>query len=452
MPKLVKRWPYAAESTGRYRGRLEGKLECWDANGSARAIFNNELDTKIKDYIVNNLPESGSFIGFSLFMVGRTQLRTSPTVLLVSDDKPRRKAAFEGIKSSGILEQYPGFHVAHCRLAAEFEDLQPMAGRKVMTQRQHRSPSTDCGIYVSLSDTPDGALLVHDHSSGVLDGSRATIGGLLLQDGIAYGVTVAHVLADYATPFKSPKLDQGFTGSSCDSPDFETTAMDDLLDESDLELCSDTSEGSKSLPDEMSDYDDDSPENFELDTDSPLLMSDSQAEETVLTAQSDGLGLKNTEQLVQCDKPDYCKGVTAVMHTSRDLDMMLLAVDVNSKKSFQARMVNLSLFADCTDVSIDDDVDVVVRLLRKAPVAGRLSATTFHAQYGTFGFQKFYLAKLSTPLRPGDCGSWAFARIAEYEKMVGIIVAGSPSTGTVLILPGQTVLDYIKKHVVTHKG
>ncbi|KAI0551880.1 hypothetical protein F4679DRAFT_581944 [Xylaria curta] len=373
MPKLVKRWPYAAESTGRYLGRLEGKLECWDANGSARAIFNNKLDTKIKDYIVNNLPESSSFIGFSLFMVRRSRLRTSPTVLLVSDDKPRRKAAFEAIKSSGILEQYPGFQVAHCRLTAKFEDLQQMARRKVMAQRQHHSPSTDCGVYVCLSDTHNGPLLVHDHASGVLNGSRATIGGLLLQDGTAYGVTVAHM-------------------SSPDSPDFETTAMDDLDDDSDLELCSVTSEESKSLPDERSDYDDDSPENFESDTDKPVLVSDSQIEETLLATQSDGLDFEITEQPVQCDNLDYCEGIAAIMHTSSDVDVMLFAVDINSKKSFQAGMVNLSVFANGTDILDDDNIDIVVRLLCKASVAGRLSTTAFHAQYGTFGFQKLYLA------------------------------------------------------------
>ncbi|KAI1199801.1 hypothetical protein F5X97DRAFT_295454 [Nemania serpens] len=452
MPKLVKRWPFAATSTGRYRGRLEGKLECWDANGPARVVFNTELNLKIKDYIVNNLPESGTFIGFSLFMVGRSQLRTSPTVLLVSDDKPGRKAAFEAIKSSGLLEQYPGFHVAHCRLAAEFEDLQPMAGRRVMTQRRRNSPSTDCGIYVSLSDTTDNPLLVHDHSSGILNGARAIIGKLLLRHGHAYGVTVAHVLADHAAPFKAHELDQGRTGSPPDSPDFETTAMDDLHDESDLEeLCSVTSEGSTSYHEERSENDDSSLEHLEPNTDSPLLMSRSQLEETSPAPQSSELGSTNTEQPAQCGGPSYCRGVAAVVHASSDIDMMLLAVDVNSEKSFPAIMMSLTQFAQSIDVSIDDDMEIVVRLLNEVSIPGRLSATAFHTQYGSFGFQKVYMAKLSKPLRLGDCGSWVFSRTAGDEKIVGIVVAGSPSTGTVLILPGRTVLEYVEKHATPSK-
>ncbi|KAI1130747.1 hypothetical protein F5Y10DRAFT_107492 [Nemania abortiva] len=421
MPRLVKQWPYAETSAGRYRGRLEGRLECWEANGPARDIFNGELDTKIKDYIVTNLPESDSFIEFSLFMVGRTQLRTSPTVLLVSNDKPRRKAAFEAIKTSGILEQYPGFQIAHCRLAAEFEDLQPMAGRKLMTRQQRHSPITDCGIYISISDKSDDPILVHDHASGILNRAQATIGRLILRDGHAYGVTVAHVLADHATSLKPQQFSQTSTSSLSDSPDFEIAATDDLD------------------PNTYSSLPTSPPSSPPSDYLSPA-------------TQSGGLALiNNTERSAQCDSPDHCKGATAVMHVSSDLDIMLLAIDVNFDKPFQASMMSLLQFSECANTPIHDDMDVVVKSLHRAPITGRLSATSFHAQYGGFGFQRLYLAKLSTPLRLGDCGSWVFTRSGVSDKIVGIIVAGSPSTGTVLILPGQTVLNYVKKHATTHK-
>ncbi|KAI0516694.1 hypothetical protein F5B22DRAFT_175925 [Xylaria bambusicola] len=457
MPKLVKSWPYAAASTGHYRGRLEGKLECWDANGPARAIFNDELHVKIKDHIVTNLPESTSFIGFSLFMVGRTQLRTSPTVLLVSDDKPRRKAAFEAIKSSGILEKYPGFHVAHCRLAAEFEDLKPMGGRKVMTRRHHhRAPRADCGIYVS-SQCVDGPLLVHDHASGVLGGSQAAIGCLLSQGDHLYGVTVAHVLADYAASFKLDDMDHGRRSNS---PDFETTAVDDDLDDDLDDECepkvrSVTSEESKSLPGDGPD--DEIPLSpgllADMDNYSSSLTSDSQDEEEPLpTSHYDAPDTGKTQQPVQCNGPDDCIEVATIAHVSSNLDMTLLAIGADlKKKSFHGNTVDLSRFANTIE-SIDDDVGIYVRPLSSPwPVPGRLSATAFYAQYGTTGFQRFYLAKLSTPLRPGDCGSWAFPVSNGVPKMIGMVVAGSPSTGTVLIVPGQTVLDYIKKHVDVHK-
>ncbi|KAJ3577699.1 hypothetical protein NPX13_g2869 [Xylaria arbuscula] len=485
MPKLVKSWPYAAASTGRYRGRLEGKLECWDANGPARAIFNSELHVKIKDYIVNNLPESCSFIGFSLFMVGRSQLRTSPTVLIVSDDKPRRKAAFEAVKSSGLLAQYPGFHVAHCRLAAEFEDLQPMAGRKgkgkammMTTQRKHGSalPSTDCGIYISMSSgTPGGPLLVHDHASGVLGGSRATIGRLLALDGVVYGVTVAHVLPGRGMSTKYTRSGPDCNASSSsddddddDTPDFETTAMDDSDEEDcDLELCSITSEESRSLADDVSYRGTASNRLSPTGADSPLF---TETEETVQqhASQSDPLYLdldlpNRRTASSQCNGPDHCRGAAAVLHAADDLDLMLIVVDVDSKskeeEGLQAGItVDMSQFADSTaiiPIDDDDDVDIVVRLLGNTQIPGRLSATAFHAQYGaTRGFQRLYLAKLAMPLWPGDCGSWVYARGADEEgeaaggeKMVGMVVAGSPTTGSVLILPGETMLDYVRKNV-----
>ncbi|KAI0197849.1 hypothetical protein F4808DRAFT_437799 [Astrocystis sublimbata] len=394
MTKLVKSWPYAAASTGRYRGRLEGKLECWDANGPARAIFNDELHLKIKEFILTNLQESNSFIGFSLFMVGRTQLRTSPTVLIVSDDKPRRKAAFEALKLSKVLEQYPGFHVAHCRLAAEFEDLQQLMARteagktntKIMTQLRHHVPRTDCGIYVSLlSDADsDGPLLVHDHASGVLGGSRATIGRLIVHDGNTYGVTVAHVLPGHATPFKLASSARASSAPySPASSEFETTAMDDSEDDSDAdELCSITSVGSKSHSDDAFDSarrwsSQGPPPDPALDSSveahSHASVSDTEAEgEMSLAARSDLLCLKasDNEAVTQCDGPENCKGVATIIHSSASLDMMLLGVDAGSSKSVRTGTLDLSVLSDSTNMFIDDDVDIVVRLLRRGPITG----------------------------------------------------------------------------------
>lgn len=327
-----------------------------------------------------------------------------------------------------------------------------------MTQRRFHTPSTDCGIYISSSAGRAGdPLFVHDHASGALGGSQATIGCLLAQnDGLSgvaflYGVTVAHVLPGHAAPFKSTRSDEDCHSSCSNTPDFETTAMDDLDEDSDLELCSITSEESISLADDMS-YLASSSHPSPANASKPVPMDDLEAEETLLpleTAQSDFLWLESPRpRPIQCDSPDNCKGAVAVVHTASDLDLMLLAVDARSQISFPACLMSMSLFAESADIPIDDDIEITVRLLHRAPVAGRLSATAFHAQYGTLGFQKLYLAKLTTPLRPGDCGSWAYAGMPEGgEKMVGIVVAGSPSTGSVLILPGQTVLDYVRRHL-----
>ncbi|KAI8954794.1 hypothetical protein F4801DRAFT_450329 [Xylaria longipes] len=55
-------------------------------------------------------------------MVGKLPEKTKPTIMVVSDDKPRRKAAFQIVKSKNILTTYPGFELGHCSVAAEFED------------------------------------------------------------------------------------------------------------------------------------------------------------------------------------------------------------------------------------------------------------------------------------------------------------------------------------------
>ncbi|KAI8626170.1 hypothetical protein F5Y19DRAFT_229099 [Xylariaceae sp. FL1651] len=452
MPKLVKRWPYATTSAGRYRGTLEGRMKCWEAEGPARTIFNTELDTKIKDYIVNNLPESYSFIGFSLFMVGRMQAQTNPTVLIVSDDKPRRKAAFKAIKSSGLLDQYPGFHVAHCRLAAEFEDLQQMAEERFITRGHYDPPKTDCGIYISYSDDPDGPLFAHDHASSGSNGAMATIGGLLRVGTIYYAFTVAHVLAYHAPHSEFNEPPHGFTSSPSDSPDFETTAMDDLDDESDLdELCSASSEDSTNFPGDSSNNEDSSSEQHESKTDSSPSTSSQQPEENSPAAQSVETMPAPKELAILYHHPNEA---TTIIYTSNSLDIMLLKI--NSPYPFfmflplRVRVVSITSFAKITNVSIGDGINISVQT-HTAVLSGRLSATSFHAQLqGSRSFQKLYLAQLSTPLRPGDCGSWATT--GNTESLVGIVVAASPKTGSVLILPGRTIFECVERQLAVGKG
>lgn len=63
----------------------------------------SEIVGKIKTCLEQCLPESNSFVGFSLFMVGKVPEKTKPTIMIVSDDKRRRKEAFQVIKSRNIL-------------------------------------------------------------------------------------------------------------------------------------------------------------------------------------------------------------------------------------------------------------------------------------------------------------------------------------------------------------
>ncbi|KAM4060207.1 zinc finger transcription factor ace1 [Hirsutella rhossiliensis] len=129
-----KTWPYACDSVGRARGYLHlgvrvGRVECFEAIGPARSIFNDELSGKIVAYLRDNsdqLPDSGNCVDLSLFMVGKSAKRSKPIVLFVSEDKPARREAFRLIKDSGIMKDYQGFELGNMPLKAEFESLRPL--------------------------------------------------------------------------------------------------------------------------------------------------------------------------------------------------------------------------------------------------------------------------------------------------------------------------------------
>ncbi|KAI0107593.1 hypothetical protein GGR51DRAFT_153401 [Nemania sp. FL0031] len=82
MPKLLRpqTYRYANSSTGPYRGLLVRKYPCWEAQGPVRDVFTKEIAGKIKTCLEQCLPESNSFIGFSLFMVGKLPEKTKPTI------------------------------------------------------------------------------------------------------------------------------------------------------------------------------------------------------------------------------------------------------------------------------------------------------------------------------------------------------------------------------------
>ncbi|KAH8909321.1 hypothetical protein BR93DRAFT_863901, partial [Coniochaeta sp. PMI_546] len=50
-------------------------------------------------------------------------------------------------------------------------------------------------------------------------------------------------------------------------------------------------------------------------------------------------------------------------------------------------------------------------------------------------FQEVYVGKLNRPLVPGDCGSWI--RDAVTGKLYGHVIAGSPTSGLILVIPAR---------------
>ncbi|KAH8900527.1 hypothetical protein GQ53DRAFT_624949, partial [Thozetella sp. PMI_491] len=71
-------------------------------------------------------------------------------------------------------------------------------------------------------------------------------------------------------------------------------------------------------------------------------------------------------------------------------------------------------------------------------VKGHLSAySTYSRLPRSATFMDTFTAKLDRPLAPGDCGSWVYDD--STGNLFGHIVAGSTSSGTVMVMPARAV-------------
>ncbi|KAI1734458.1 hypothetical protein F4680DRAFT_343564 [Xylaria scruposa] len=454
MPNFLRSqtYPYAGSSTGPYRGLLFRKYPCWDAQGPARDIFMEDIAGKIKACLEQCLPESNSFVGFSLFMVGKLPEKTKPTIMIVSDDKARRKAAFQIVKSRNILTT--GFELGHCSVAAEFEDLKQLGSNIALTPSNSYEDilcldddfepgeeirgllSTEvCALEYPSWKEPTRLYFqtssnLHSHNAGT-----ATCGGLLQIDDDVYAVTMAHAVHPICHATMSPEPPDG---SSSQSDDFEITGMDDW-DEDDEEdnktLTAITSPGSKTSSENS-----DSEESLLKPCDSHL-----SSETGIKSRVGTGSSMVHEEDLVENYEEseeenddnifDMCEPVGSIVSVDEALDIALIKMKPNELMMgafFWRITTKLLVDSDPTDTSI------VIKTTHHPEIRGERSTVPFYTRLpGKSNFLELYSVQLSTPVRHGDSGSWAFS---DSGKLVGFVIAGNPKIGSCLLLPSRPAL------------
>ncbi|KAI8624666.1 hypothetical protein F5Y19DRAFT_480411 [Xylariaceae sp. FL1651] len=469
-------FPYAASSTGAFRGLLMRKYPCWDARGPARDLFATEIAGKIKACLEQWLPESDSFIGFSLFMVGKVPEKTKPTIMIVSDDKPRRKEAFQIVKTRTLNhERYLGFEVGHCSVAAEFEDLRQL-GSDTSSPEERSDYSQDSGEIDYMKDVifleeeeilhwlstdvcalewPDWMhpTRLYFHTSPNLHShtlASATCGGLFEYQDNLFALTTAHAIySPFSTVggLKQPKL---YGDSSSESDDFEITGMDDWSDEDDGEgdaitLTAITSPGSKT-PSEVSEFEEgqqgkyDSHRSSEISIRTRVPTAPPLIHEVYCEVDDYDGG--------EDDLPETCHQIGSIVSIDQTLDLAL--IKISSEKSVMDMPPHQALRApfplDISSLWYDDDLtdtSVFIKTTHHPSIKGRRSEMPFYTRLpGMDCFMELQSVQLDIPLRPGDSGSWAFN---SNWKPIGCVIAGSPKTGSCLLSPIGPALQSMYK-------
>ncbi|KAJ8120408.1 hypothetical protein O1611_g10374 [Lasiodiplodia mahajangana] len=469
MPKILRpqTYPYANSSTGPYRGLLVRKYPCWEAQGPVRDVFTKEIARKIKTCLEQCLPESNSFIGFSLFMVGKLPEKTKPTIMIVSDDKPRRRAAFQLVKSKNILVTYPGFELGHCSVAAEFEDLRRLGSDSTSLTSSFGSiedfedfqyltdeeePGTEVLSLLSVEacafETPDGKkptrLYFHTSPKSHSHGSAsATCGGLIQYRDEIYALTMAHAIHPTRHVPVTPELQ---SDSSSESDDFEITGMDDW-DEDDEEdtkpLTATTSLGSKTSS-ELSDSEASLLRRPDSQLSSEITVSARVGTGPPVIFEQDYIMYENEDDGYDEhseEVPEICERIGSVVGVDQELDIAVIKTTLNisttnSKGAPFAHQISDS-FAEVDSSS----TSIVIKTTHHLEIKGQRSPTPFYTRLpGSSNFLELYGVKLSTSVLPGDCGSWAFNDKGEFT---GLVVAGNPETASCLLLPSERALGKI---------
>ncbi|KAI1356731.1 hypothetical protein F5Y01DRAFT_265630 [Xylaria sp. FL0043] len=466
MPNILRSqtYPYASTSTGAYRGLLVRKYPCWDAQGPVRDMFTNELAGNIKNCLEQCLPESNSFVGFSLFMVGKLPEKTKPTIMIVSDDKGRRKAAFQMVKAKNILAMYPGFELGHCSVAAEFEDLRQL-GSDTEPSASIQESTEDYGDpqFIGDEDGPGAEVLSllsaevcafeypnattptrlyfhtspHSHSHC----ASATCGGLFEFEDEIYALTMAHAIRPVHRVVGSPNP-WGLQGdSSSESDDFEITGMgdwDDGEEDGDTKtLTAITSPGSKT-PSELSDSEESLPRRHDSQRSSAMSIRTRVTSAPSVIYEDDDCVAHSLDS--DDDLPNACELIGSVVSIDHELDIALIKLKPN--KHEMGPPFAHSLPKLWTKHRHTDDLtptSVVIKTTHHPEIRGQRSGTPFYTRFpGTSSFLELHSVQLSASLRPGDSGSWAFDSQGE---IVGFVVAGNPNSVSCLLLPIGPVLQ-----------
>jgi hypothetical protein len=409
-------------------------------------------------------------------MVGKVPEKVKPTIMIVSEDKPRRKAAFQIVRTRSLLANYPGFELGHCSVAAEFEDLRQLGYYDPSLSETISLASTENPEHVQHlddGDSPGDEILSllsaevcafewpdqtrptrlyfhtpsnsHSHNS-----ASATCGGLFNHEGELYALTMAHAIHPTRRTIMSPEQWKPQDDSLSESDDLEITGMDDWDedDEGDAKtLTAITSPGSRT-PSDASDSEEsqlkryDSQRSSEISIRPQIATVPPTAYEADYTYENDYLC---EDYFVEYDYDDdgfeedvpvseTCERIGSVVSVDEVLDIALIKIPLGrSTPDVLYASAGLKLMAVMSTVDDPADTSITVRTAHHAEIKGHRSESPFYALLpGTANFLELHSVQLSTPLRPGDSGSWAFNN---NGILAGFVVAGSPKTGSCLLIP-----------------
>jgi hypothetical protein len=458
---------------GEKQGEIQnGKYSCWRPIGVIKDVW-NDLRPKIKEFL-DHCGGCMPLVMLELYMIGRTEEKARPTILICSDDKKARKRLRKAIRGSGLLTE--GFDLGDTSVLPDHRRIQlvmdpshiaEFASQKYFDKLKNLSEQKDERISKE-QEIIVGRKLIFRCAAGEL---FATGGPILYMNGKAYQLTVCHV---YEIHEPISQMEEEALSDDC-SFDGQTDDEAESLGESLLLGGSGASWGSQSSETQSLLHNDSTiparvkqpPTSISPISDGthlPALESWDQGRDASADPSSpSGIeSLSEATRILRLSPPSLSAATRTHIVEARNLflgsagrpscPLDYALIELTGQHPWQNRIIHkevrdrrpVSRLLEISHISSMGTKDTNVLAVTPAGIlGGRLSSTAsvIHIP-GKSSFQDVYAVYLDGVVRTGDCGSAVVDY--RYGSFYGHI-AGSPGATVAYVLPAKDVLGDIEE-------
>ncbi|KAL6401553.1 hypothetical protein AUP68_15427 [Ilyonectria robusta] len=446
MPPLGKsQWPNAEESCGSevQTTRLGRNRRAWWARGPAIEQFNRDIEPEITA-ILKNIDMQDTEINIRVYMIGKKEETSRPTVMVCCVDKEVRQRAKESLRASSTLRNNPGFALGSIDYLLE----QLVPGRSLASNmadgsvnpRIETGPNSDPMLEVfSTSLIPKIGRRLYITHLGTIDAYPCSTGGVVVEVGKElFQLTVGHIcdVQDNGQQVTSSmdsdacSIDgQSESGSEADDA---LSAFEQNMHRASMSFC------------EMSDFG-----CSEDETDSSTSTTLERHRKSTCTVYSDTASHKYRVVDGTPESPPLIKVGKVALH-SRDghnpnLDYALISIDEPVSLPFNEITLSREDHSPILQVrqlaTIDNEERRIVSVTSASGVLkGMLiPGTTFLAKGNQPQPQKLHVVQLDGVVAEGDSGAVVVDEVS--GDLYGHIISGCPGTRIAYIVASSATFE-----------
>jgi hypothetical protein len=454
---------------GRPVARFGQRKFCWEAKGSHRDQFDQDISPKIIKLLeecLDSIPGNDQ-VTLSLYMVGRSALEAIPTIMLISRNEQLRRGVQKALSESGILSQYPEFGTKYVNKDPGSLNIVPLALDTSSDCRTSATEKVKTILYdASIPIASMGVPIYIANSSSL----RPATANLVRVDDHIFFQTVHHAFCTVSGGFEMAPVEEDLVIDS----DSETE--DDHDAEAQVEV---TSAGSRS-PSTISCFESQYTGRSRRSSFTPRTSTVASPAKESVSLQgllTDRMMLDNaSEQINMATRRMYdaIANVADFARTERTFVPREPALPSAETLSLLGRLVEESIECDFALIEItnkklkdtlrsllkngkltslaydniastpEDDTQVYTYTASGGKICGVLSSSPSHTRLSIDrSFQKVYIVRLDGPLAKGDCGSVVID--AKTGGTYGHLVAGCRTTGTAYIIAADQIAEDIAK-------